>query len=104
MATKHSAQRTTDHKEIRNWVEERGGQPAVVVDTREGDSGLLRIDFGEEDAKLERISWDDFFRIFDENDLTFLYQNKSADGSLSYFNKFVSRSDEEESDTETGDE
>jgi hypothetical protein len=37
---------TTDHDEIRRWVEEHGGKPARVRGDRDdNDPGLLRIDF-----------------------------------------------------------
>jgi hypothetical protein len=85
---------TTDHDAIRKWVEDRGGRPASVKDTGSGGTpGILRIDFpgrGDDDA-LQEISWDDFFKGFDENNLAFLYQEKTADGSESRFNKFVRR-------------
>ena len=39
MATGTSeAKVTTDHKEIRKWVEERGGHPARVKGTERGES------------------------------------------------------------------
>ena len=79
---------TTDQKEIRRWVEERGGNPARVKGTN-----LLRIDypgFSGEDT-LEQIDWDEFSRIFDENNLTFLYQEETKDGGKSRFSKFVDR-------------
>jgi hypothetical protein len=83
---------TTDHDEIRRWVEERGGRPAAVRETGgDGDAGILRIDFGDQDEGLEEISWDDFFKTFGENNLTFLHQDTMEDGSQSRFNKFVSR-------------
>ncbi len=83
---------TTDHGEIRQWVEERGGRPARVTATGNGDDpGILRIDFGDDDAGLEEISWDDFFEAFDDNDLAFLYQDTTEGGDTSRFNKFVSR-------------
>jgi hypothetical protein len=86
---------TTNHDKIRNWVEERGGQPSTVKDTDHG-VGILRIDFpgysGED--SLEHISWDDFFQKFEENDLAFLYQEQTSDGKQSRFNKFVSREKE----------
>ena len=89
----HEAQVTTDHDEIRRWVEERGGNPAVVKGTESGDSALLRIDYpgftGEE--TLEAVSWEEFFRIFDENNLAFLYQERTADGDLSRFSKLIDR-------------
>ncbi|MDT0689015.1 hypothetical protein RM549_04415 [Salegentibacter sp. F188] len=93
MATQDS-KTTTDHKTIKKWAEERDGKPSLVKGT--GDSGkgggLLRIDFpGGAEESLEEVSWDKFFSIFDENDLQFLYQEKTKDGSKSRFNKFVNK-------------
>ena len=86
---------TTDHEEIRQWVEERGGHPARVKDTESKNSpGLLRIDypgFSGGDS-LEAISWDEFFTGFDENNLAFIYQEKTRDGKTSRFSKLVDRS------------
>ena len=82
------AKTTTNHDEIRRWVEDRGGRPAAVTATGSGDDpGILRIDFGDQDEGLEEISWDEFFQAFDENDLVFLY----SDEGDSRFNKFISR-------------
>jgi hypothetical protein len=92
--TSHESNTTTNHDEIKKWVEERGGKPAIVKGTEKGDSALLRIDYpgysGED--TLEAIEWDEFFQIFDENKLAFLYQEKTQDGGESRFSKFVSRS------------
>lgn len=86
------ANATTDHAFIRKWVEQRGGRPARVKGTEGKDgSGLLRIDFAEPDEKLEEISWDDFFRIFDERKLAFLHQGETAEHATSRFFKFVAR-------------
>ena len=92
-----SAITTTDHKQIKKWVEARGGHPAHVKGTGDKDPGLLRIDFdfGEPDTSLERISWEDFFEKFDKSDLAFLYQ-ESKEGNESRFNKLVSRKSAEE--------
>lgn len=79
---------TTDHDTIRQWAEERDGHPAMV-DTK-GEGGILRIDFGEPNESLKRISWDEFFKVFDESQLSFLYQERTKDG-ISRFNKFVDR-------------
>jgi hypothetical protein len=79
---------TTDCNEIRQWAEERGGRPAAVVETGgPGDPGILRIDFGEPEEKLEKISWDEWCRAFQENGLSFLY---SPDPD-NRFNKLISR-------------
>jgi hypothetical protein len=83
---------TTDHDEIRRWVEARGGRPASVGATGDGDDpGILRIDFGDQDEGLEEISWDQFFDAFEENNLAFLYQDQTEEGGESRFNKFISR-------------
>ena len=84
---------TTDHRKIQQWVKERGGRPSTVKSTGddEGHAGILRIDFGPKEDRLEEIDWDEFFRKFDENELAFLYQDKTADGGLSRFHKFVRR-------------
>ena len=89
-----SSQTTTDHEEIRQWVEERGGHPARVKGTEKGkSSGLLRIDYPgySGDDRLEEISWDEFFEGFEENKLAFLYQEKTSDGELSRFSKLIDR-------------
>jgi hypothetical protein len=90
-----SSKRTTDHAKIRQWAEARNGKPARAQGTGEGnDPGLLRIDFPEEhedEEDLEEITWDEFFEKFDEKRLAFVYQEKTAGGEPSRFNKFVSR-------------
>lgn len=84
---------TTDHKKIRKWVEERSGRPATVKATAEGGhAGILRIDFEPKDESLEEIGWDEFFRKFDESELAFLHQDRTSDGKVSRFHKFVRRS------------
>src|SRR5919107_4617861 len=83
----------TDHDEIRRWAEERGGRPSVVR-TGQGPGGILRFDFGEQEESLEEISWDEFFEIFDENDLAFLHQDEIEEGGTSRFFKFVAREGE----------
>ena len=89
----HQAHRTNNHKIIQKWVEARDGHPAVVEGTE-----ILRIDFDEpdgEDEKLERISWERFFSIFDSRELEFLYQDHTQAGKESRFNKFVRGGEDE---------
>ncbi|MBH5366812.1 hypothetical protein [Bradyrhizobium glycinis] len=84
------AHETTDHNIIRKWAEERGGKPATVKATEEGGhAGILRIDFDPPDEALDRISWDEFFEKFDESGIAFLHQDRTKDGKLSRFHKFV---------------
>ena len=88
---KPSADRTTDHGEIRRWAEARDGHPAMVEGTE-----ILRIDFGEPEPHLKKVTWDDFFRVFDSRQLEFLYQDETRDGKTSRFFKFVRHGDDED--------
>lgn len=83
--------KTVDHTTIRKWIERRQGRPAIVKDTDERGGGILRVDFQEPDESLEQVSWERFFEIFDSRHLAFLYQDKTAGGEQSRFNKFVER-------------
>ncbi|HLH88591.1 MAG TPA: hypothetical protein VKX28_09045 [Xanthobacteraceae bacterium] len=85
-------QLTTDHDKIRKWAEERGAVPATVKATEtKGEPGILRLDFPPRDKALEPIAWEDFFAKFDHEKLAFLYQDRTKDGSISRFHKFVNR-------------
>jgi hypothetical protein len=97
------AQATTDHNVIRQWAEARKGHPSFVKATegkRKSRGGLLRIDFDPADKSLDHIGWDEFFETFDNSGLAFLYQEKTASGRKSRFNKFVSRDTVDTSDSE----
>jgi hypothetical protein len=77
---------TTSHEVIRNWAESRDGVPATVEGTEHGDrAGVLRFDFGERTDKLRHITWEEWFRTFDERRLNFLYQEERKDGRQSTF-------------------
>jgi hypothetical protein len=103
--TQRSAIRTIDHEQIKQWALERGGEPARVLGTGRGedDPGMIRIDFpgysGE--GTLEPISWEAWFKAFDENELALLVLPDSPDvagGQKSRFNKIVRRNDEDDND------
>lgn len=91
MSEKSSSRVTIDHAEIKSWIEEKGGRPVKVkVTGDDGDIGILRIDFEEEDGpeeNLEEISWEVFFEQFEKKRLAFLYQ---IDGESRFF-KLISR-------------
>ena len=85
---------TTNHEEIRMWVEERGGKPARVIGSDKGaGGGLLRIDYPGFTGKdtLETITWDEFFEAFEANNLAFLYQEETKAGKESRFSKLIDR-------------
>jgi hypothetical protein len=86
------AKTTTDHNMIRNWAETRGARPTTVEGTGDkGEPGVLRFDFDPKDRELDEISWAEFFGKFEKEKLALLYQDKTADGSISRFHKFVQR-------------
>lgn len=89
----HESKQTTDHDTIKKWVEARQGRPAMVEATDQGkDGGVLRIKFQDHTKEtLEEISWDQFFRIFDENNLQFLYQENTREGNEIRFFKFTKK-------------
>jgi hypothetical protein len=71
------AQTTTDHTTIRKWAEARDGRPARVRCTGDAkDAGLLRLDFGEPEERLETIPWEEFFEKFEESELALLYEDE----------------------------
>jgi hypothetical protein len=89
---------TTDHEEIRRWVEERGGHPSRVKGTDEKNrSGVLVIDYpGYSGTQtLEKITWDEFFEGFEANELAFLYQDETKRGGESRFSKLINRDSRE---------
>ena len=84
-ARRSSGKVTTNHEEIRRWVESKGGCPARVKGTGRGnDPGILRIDYpgfsGVE--SLERMAWDKWFDAFDKNNLAMIYQPTSRSSKL----------------------
>lgn len=85
---------TTDHETIRRWAEQRGAVPSTVRRTRgQKNIGVIRLDFpgfsGE--GALEPITWDQFFEEFDKQGLALVFQDKTASGRTSSFNRFVKR-------------
>lgn len=92
--SRSASRTTTDHEMIRRWAEARGGKPSAVKDTESPDDvGILRIDFpGYSGAgSLEEIGWDEFFDKFEDAKLALVYQEETADGQRSNFNRFVRR-------------
>jgi hypothetical protein len=89
-----TAEPIIDHGQIRKWAERRGAKPACVRGTGgTADPGMIRLDFPGFSGgdSLQEISWDEWFKAFDENNLALLVQEKTKDGEQSNFNKLVSR-------------
>lgn len=78
---------TRSHEVIQRWAEERKAVPATVPGTHRGErEGVLRFNFpGYGGDRLETISWEQFFKTFDERDLIFLFQEHMKAGNQSNF-------------------
>jgi hypothetical protein len=79
---------TTDRDFIIQWVEQRGGWPAVRKNAPGSRSdGTLLIGFPETDpgVRINRISWEEFFTQFERARLSFIYEETGPDGELSRF-------------------
>ena len=84
------AEVTTNHDTIREWAEKKGGKPAAVARTHQGgDVGIVRIMFPSaphsEHQALTEISWEEFFREFEQRKLALLYEEDSL------FSKIIGR-------------
>lgn len=83
--------RTTDHDEIKRWVEAHGGQP-VALRTADGDVGVVRLNFRREGTPpLHPLSWEEFFETFEERRLAFIYEENAAHGQEERLTKLVNR-------------
>ena len=97
--SEHLTHYTTDHDEIREWAEARKAKPSHVKSTEsKKDVGLIRLDFpGYSGAgSLEEITWEEWFEKFDKSGLALIYQEHTADGEQSNFNKLIAQDKEEE--------
>jgi hypothetical protein len=84
------AEVTTDHRKIKKWAEAHGGKPAAVDRThQDSDVGIIRLMFPDapqsEHKNLVPISWDEFFKEFDQRKLALIYDPDSM------FSKIVGR-------------
>ncbi len=78
---------TRNHEAIMQWAQERSAVPATVPGTEhEGRPGVLRFNFpGYGGESLKDVSWDDWFKTFDDRELVFLYQEHLKNGNMSNF-------------------
>lgn len=73
---------------IRHWAEERRGAPVAAA---RGDSNgrprMLHLDFPGDSSgsRLRPVSWDEWFGVFDERNLVFLFQERLRNGDQSTF-------------------
>jgi hypothetical protein len=78
---------TKSHDVIRQWAEERKAKP-TTVEGQKDNPRVLRMDFpGYGGDNLVEISWDDWFKTFDDRDVVFIYQEQLRSGDQSNFFK-----------------
>jgi hypothetical protein len=85
---------TIDHNEIKSWTEERKGAPASLKEPSEEASNLiLRILFnGDKNVnQAKEISWEQFFKLFEQHQLALVYKHENFGGKLSNSHRFVFR-------------
>jgi len=70
-----SFKETTDPNVIQEWAEVRGATPVRDLND-ESDLKLLFGEGEENTANLQKISWEEFFELFAENDYKFCYQDQ----------------------------
>jgi hypothetical protein len=70
---------------IRAWAEERGAKPATVPGEDPENPRVLRLDFPGYAEGLTPVSWETWFRVFEERKLVFLFQQHLKDGRQSNF-------------------
>ena len=98
----------SDQAAIREWVETRGGRPAIGHGpTPHDDVSNLRFMFGEAAAaapgdaggvdaagtheRLEPTSWDEWFQRFEAENLALWVQDRNADGEVSRYYQITVR-------------
>lgn len=94
----------TDHDEIRDWAAARSGFPAIVdISPAGGTQPMLRLVFGQHAYQdndqadrptnaggIELVEWDEWFKVFDENELA-LVVSADVPGQRDSFHELVRR-------------
>ncbi|WP_423743482.1 hypothetical protein V5735_10530 (plasmid) [Haladaptatus sp. SPP-AMP-3] len=82
---------TTNHETITKWVEKHDGSPATA-ETCDHSVGYLRIRFPDtDDDELSTVSWREWLREFEAEELAFVYRNREERDGSSGFYELVDR-------------
>ncbi|WDZ85515.1 hypothetical protein PVK37_03390 [Micromonospora cathayae] len=79
---------TTNHEVIQRWARARKAKPATIAGTeRDGRAGVLTFDFPgyRQSRRLRPITWNEWFKTFDERRLNLIYQEQLRNGRPSNF-------------------
>ncbi|MFA4886841.1 MAG: hypothetical protein WC595_01385 [Candidatus Nanoarchaeia archaeon] len=80
---------TTDHGEMRKWVKERKGHPIHLKGMLDADEIPISIKLPHSTMEGSEITWDEFFKQFDDRNLAFEYEERDENGELSLFFKLI---------------
>ena len=89
---------TIEHEKIKQWITKNKGKPEIIDDpSGNGDMVGIRVEFQNESDKflkreeIKETTWEQFFEIFESQQLAFEYDAEisSIDPSLSY--RFLKR-------------
>ena len=80
---------TTDHGEMRKWVKERKGHPIHLKGMLDADEIPISIKLPHSTMEGSEITWDEFFKQFDDRNLAFEYEERNEEGELSLFFKLI---------------
>jgi hypothetical protein len=84
-------QYTTDHDEIRRWVEERRGNPAFAMVK---GNRIPIINFASGLPFVANVTWEEWLRVFEEDHYAFVCKDSRIDGRPSQFCQLVPRSED----------
>lgn len=79
---------TTNHDVIKRWAQARQAKPATIRNTdRDNRPGVLRLEFPgfQSSPNMVGVTWNQWFRTFDERQLNFVYQERLRNGQPSNF-------------------
>lgn len=91
---------TTKHDEIKKWVEEHGGRPAIIgsLELNINSVGLQLNFHGKQDKEylgesvpLIYVNWEKFFEIFDKKNLALMYEERKDYFDISMSYRFINR-------------
>ena len=92
MAQPQVAKITYNHETIKNWARDRGGVPAILKKETDDPTVMLRIHFpGSEANEAKKATWEELFRFLDKENISFLYQDRTPEGEMSRYYKFICR-------------
>jgi hypothetical protein len=81
---------TTNHNEIKKWITEHGGVPALSQESPDADENALRIKF-DAASPYRDIGWTEFFDRFESDKLALSYSDYVIKGDEELSFNFINR-------------